>query len=37
MSYGATLPRHNLNLALTSSLPWGFDLSLNMQMTRRSL
>lgn len=37
MSYGATLPRHNLNLALTSSLPWGFDLSLNMQMTSRSL
>jgi hypothetical protein len=36
MSYGATLPRHNLNLALTSSLPWGFDLSLNMQMTSRN-
>jgi hypothetical protein len=36
MSYGPTLPRHNLNLAATSNLPWGFDLSLNMQMLSRS-
>ena len=36
MSYGATLPPYNLNLALTSSLPWGFDLSLNMQMTSQN-
>ena len=36
MSYGACLPMLNLNLALTSSLPWGFDLSLNMQMTSRN-
>jgi hypothetical protein len=36
MSYGPTLPRHNLNLAATSNLPWGFDLSLNMQMLSRT-
>jgi hypothetical protein len=36
MSYGPTLPRHNLNLAATSNLLWGFDLSLNMQMLSRS-
>jgi len=36
MSYGPTLPRHNLNLAATSHLPWGFDLSLNMQMISRT-
>jgi hypothetical protein len=36
MSYGPTLPKHNLNLAATSNLPWGFDLSLNMQMLSRT-
>jgi Carboxypeptidase regulatory-like domain len=36
MSYGPSLPRHNLNLAGTGRLPWGFDLSLNMQMLSRS-
>ncbi len=36
MSYGPTLPRHNLNLAATSNLPWGFDLSLNMQIISRT-
>ncbi|HEX6894241.1 MAG TPA: hypothetical protein VF146_03155, partial [Bryobacteraceae bacterium] len=35
-SYGPTLPRHNLNLAGTGRLPWGFDLSLNMQMLSRT-
>src|SRR5579883_681792 len=35
-SYGPNLPRHNLNLAGTANLPWGFVLSLNMQMISRS-
>ena len=36
MSYGPSLPRHNLNLAGTGNLPWGFELSMNMQMISRN-
>lgn len=36
MSYGPSLPRHNLNVAGTARLPWGFELSMNMQILSRN-
>lgn len=36
MSYGPSLPRHNLNIAGTGRLPWGFELSMNMQILSRN-
>ncbi|HUI82366.1 MAG TPA: carboxypeptidase regulatory-like domain-containing protein, partial [Bryobacteraceae bacterium] len=34
-SYGATIPRHTLNVAGTYVLPWGFQLSMNMSYISR--
>jgi len=35
-NYGPVIPRHNLNVAGSVDLPWGFQLSLNSSIISRS-